>query len=372
MRLLLAADGLARLEEAIRTLLSPLTAPDVPAWQHEAMRTVCDALGAQTGTFTFPGQPNVIDVYGLDERLAETVALFTSATWSGTGTSPEPLLDEFYRLIVQQHIEVWDMHVADRILGGTGTAWNNLFHNEVLQPFGLDDTHALFAPSPQGSAMLAVHNFQREVEPGQHLALLRMLLPAFKAGLYTLARFDAYRAVLDVLTEPLVVFSVDGREIHRNPALALLLAGDPDQEELLGALRRMACSLRALGFGAPGNSTAACTPADQTVTTRKTTYRLHGTLLAASVFEQDGAVMISVTAEAAPSLPSADALRERFGLTRREAEVALLLAEGLSNDALAERLFISRHTARHHTEQVFAKLGLTSRKALALKLLQPA
>ena len=73
---------------------------------------------------------------------------------------------------------------------------------------------------------------------------------------------------------------------------------------------------------------------------------------------------------AGPALPEAARLRSRYGLSRREAEVALLIAEGLANDEIAARLFISPHTARRHTEQVLDKLGLRSRKALALKLLQ--
>ncbi|GIV60938.1 MAG: hypothetical protein KatS3mg043_2027 [Rhodothermaceae bacterium] len=225
-------------------------------------------------------------------------------------------------------------------------------------------------PLCRGSTTLAVHNFYRRVEPGQKLPLLRMLLPAFKAGLDTLARLDAQRTALDVLTEPLIIFSVDGRELHRNPALVFLLVSDPEQEHLLGALCRMARRLCELGFGRRSRGEDPFAPAQQPVRTRKTRYRLRGTLLAASPFGQDGAVMISVTAETAPVLPSADTLRERFGLTEREAEVALLLAEGLSNDALAGRLSISPHTARHHTEQIFAKLGLNSRSALTLRLLQ--
>lgn len=72
---------------------------------------------------------------------------------------------------------------------------------------------------------------------------------------------------------------------------------------------------------------------------------------------------------AIPALPEATRLRNRYGLSRREAEVALLLAEGLTNAEVAARLFISPHTARRHTEQVLDKLSLRSRKALALKLI---
>jgi DNA-binding NarL/FixJ family response regulator len=51
----------------------------------------------------------------------------------------------------------------------------------------------------------------------------------------------------------------------------------------------------------------------------------------------------------------------RYRLTRRELQVADLLASGLSNAAVAESLGISEHTARHHTESVLAKLGVRSR-----------
>ncbi|HEX2218341.1 MAG TPA: LuxR C-terminal-related transcriptional regulator [Gemmatimonadales bacterium] len=54
-------------------------------------------------------------------------------------------------------------------------------------------------------------------------------------------------------------------------------------------------------------------------------------------------------------------LATRFGFTRREAEVALLLAGGSPNAAIAHVLGISEHTARHHTRHVLLKLGLHSR-----------
>ena len=78
----------------------------------------------------------------------------------------------------------------------------------------------------------------------------------------------------------------------------------------------------------------------------------------------------TVVTSAAPMLPSAEEIRARFGLTRREAEVTLLMAEGLSNQDVADRLFLSAHTARRHTESILSKLGLHSRKALALKLFE--
>jgi DNA-binding CsgD family transcriptional regulator len=52
-------------------------------------------------------------------------------------------------------------------------------------------------------------------------------------------------------------------------------------------------------------------------------------------------------------------------LTPREREVAALLAEGVSNAELAERLFISPRTAAVHVSNILAKLGMASRAEVA-------
>ena len=52
-------------------------------------------------------------------------------------------------------------------------------------------------------------------------------------------------------------------------------------------------------------------------------------------------------------------------LTAREAEVAALLGEGLSNQEIADRLVISIRTAQGHVENILRKLGLSSRAQVA-------
>ncbi len=55
-------------------------------------------------------------------------------------------------------------------------------------------------------------------------------------------------------------------------------------------------------------------------------------------------------------------------LTAREREIASLVAAGLSNKQIAERLFISRRTVDAHLEHIFGKLGITSRVMLTIQL----
>ncbi len=53
------------------------------------------------------------------------------------------------------------------------------------------------------------------------------------------------------------------------------------------------------------------------------------------------------------------------GLTESELHVARLVAQGLTNRQVAERLFLSQHTVSNHLRHAFAKLDVTSRVELA-------
>lgn len=56
-----------------------------------------------------------------------------------------------------------------------------------------------------------------------------------------------------------------------------------------------------------------------------------------------------------------DAKVEELGLTPRELEVLQLIAEGLSNREIAERVFVSENTVKTHSSRVFEKLGARRR-----------
>jgi len=58
------------------------------------------------------------------------------------------------------------------------------------------------------------------------------------------------------------------------------------------------------------------------------------------------------------------------GLSDREVEVLRLLARGLSNRQMAERLFISKQTVGHHIRHIYAKIGVSTRAAATFFAMQ--
>ena len=82
----------------------------------------------------------------------------------------------------------------------------------------------------------------------------------------------------------------------------------------------------------------------------------------------DGTAVDAVLEAAGHRLPRR---REAIaGLTAREVEVLILLARGLSNRQIAERLVITPKTAGNHVEHIYAKIGASSRAAAAMFAVQ--
>ncbi|HET8994101.1 MULTISPECIES: LuxR C-terminal-related transcriptional regulator [unclassified Rhodococcus (in: high G+C Gram-positive bacteria)] len=65
------------------------------------------------------------------------------------------------------------------------------------------------------------------------------------------------------------------------------------------------------------------------------------------------------------TVPPNRSVRDTSPLTKREFEIARLVADGMSNRAVADKLVISRRTVDGHVERILAKLGVTSRTRIA-------
>lgn len=57
---------------------------------------------------------------------------------------------------------------------------------------------------------------------------------------------------------------------------------------------------------------------------------------------------------------------QNLGLTERQVEVLRLVARGFSNQQIGDRLVITRRTAEHHVQDIYARIGVSSRAAAAL------
>ena len=80
--------------------------------------------------------------------------------------------------------------------------------------------------------------------------------------------------------------------------------------------------------------------------------------------------------EEKPTAPSVSSIPERASataqppdhLTRREKEVAVLMARGLTNRRIAEKLMVSERTVDKHVRNILKKLGLRSRKQVTARV----
>jgi len=188
---------------------------------------------------------------------------------------------------------------------------------------------------------------------------------AFAAGLATLHQLHAWRSTLgqtfDAMDTGMAIFRSDGLlEVARNVRWDELLAEEPERRRLVDLIMRQA-----------GEATASIGDLredDGEVELSGRSYRLVASRATAGTLLPEAAVLILMN-RVGPGLPTTQELRISFGLRGREPQVALLAAEGLSNADIAQRLRLSAHTVRHYLERVLDRLGLHSRKALALRLM---
>jgi len=87
---------------------------------------------------------------------------------------------------------------------------------------------------------------------------------------------------------------------------------------------------------------------------------VHAAFELAQARELDAALKTAVVAPAPVS-------SARTGLTLREQEIVRLIAGGLNNDRIGQRLFISGHTVHRHVANIFAKLNVRTRSAIVAR-----
>ena len=168
-------------------------------------------------------------------------------------------------------------------------------------------------------------------------------------------------ALLDTIEQGIVLLRSDSFPCYSNPTAQRLLTADSDR----GVLAREIRSVSRTAF-----DSGAHEPMEVEIGTRAGWYRMRATLLLQKIKEISNRTVMVTIERAEANLPSRDFLMRRFGMTGREADVALRLARGARNAAIASELHISPHTARHHTENVLAKLNVHARGEVARAIVE--
>jgi DNA-binding CsgD family transcriptional regulator len=215
------------------------------------------------------------------------------------------------------------------------------------------------------------------IEDVQRAAMTRVLVPPFKAGLSEWRRLAARRleltALLDAIPEAVLMYDGSGGLIHANPRAAEVF-GLPGASGP-GAQVRTAAQRLAWSLAAAAQRSIALSPTRDTHPTEATrevradgrVYRLRGTLATGWMPGSEYGVLVTAAFELVNPLTDLE-LRSRYGLSAREIEVARLVASGLSNQEVAEKLGVSYFTARNHVERLLSKLGVGNRSRVGAVL----
>lgn len=366
MGLRLSAHERRLFEASLRTLLAPFDFADADAWRSAVNDRVKTLLGADLAMFYLPNGKSGLSYYS-DEIDRDVLTAYPSY-WDRLHR-PCGTLQRQIQLGVCDRQTLWRGHLA--------AYYRSAYYNDYIKPIrafnALMVTVAPFEHTDfeRSAGIFFYHDHPNRTPFGTRgHGLLRMLMPALKAGVEYYTRFHDQRATflaaIDVLQEGILLCSVTtGRVLHRNCALNSLLEADPERVRLLKAMKDVAGALSTSHTkpdreGPPGGGAV-----HRVIQTAHARYRLRGNYLS----EPEASILVSLE-PCRSLLPAERRLREWFGLTKQQARVARLLAARKTTAEIAEALFISPHTVRRHVEQVLFKLNVASRHDVRAAVLE--
>ena len=237
-------------------------------------------------------------------------------------------------------------------------------YRDVLVPTGIPyELRAAFVSRGRcwGAVHIARKEDKRDFTADDATALAR-ITGAIADGIRTTLRLDAARVPSDHAAPGLVVLSTNNDvELITPPARELLAAmrnpsQAPEDETPPAALLALAVLTRC-------NSHDPERPEAIAVPTRTGWITLHASL-------PDGLARgkVAIVLERTPSPQSTSIRLEAYGVTPREREIAILLAQGLTNPEIATRLVLSPYTVQDHIKSLFEKTEVSSRQELVARV----
>lgn len=197
-------------------------------------------------------------------------------------------------------------------------------------------------------------------------------------------------SLFDALAQPLALLDCAGRFVRANVALRRHVGTPAAPERARGPRRRgatdrggddegarvaadpLGAALLAAGAAYAVSAGRALVPIPETHVVALPSgdrWRLEMRAAPEGVLGAGRLLLVSAAPVAGRPLTDAE-LMARHGLTERELQVARLVADGVSNPQIAERLGTKRATARNQVSSVLRKLGAENRTALTALLLR--
>lgn len=246
------------------------------------------------------------------------------------------------------------------------------YYNEFLRPFGLGDVLGTFIPvrtlSPDTILCVGLHRWVDARPFGEsEMSRLRAIRPLVAAGLANLALQEAVDCAghaLDLMSgpnQPVGMAIMDERFslIYGSPKAVIDLSlNDPAAAE--DWLQTMAHMARVLSAARPGPvmiTGGRNNDISASITRRELS---------------DGAVRYIITTSETTTRAKMESRCRLHDMSTREAEVAQLVAAGLTNESIGAQLEISVRTVENHLRAIYAKTGVNSRTQLISRLLDIA
>ncbi len=347
---------------------------ELPPWQ-SALKAIQAALNAKHVTLML--RPPSSDSSGI---MINTGPVTTQGV--------ESYSTRFFALDPFVRLKEGEVVTAEQLIG---KSWlESAVYREYLKP--LDIRHLLGADiyTEEGIECRLRITRAHDAQPftADEKALIRFLLPHLKRSIRLHARLDLleterqlFAGTVNRMLLGIVSFDPNGTVIETNQEARRIL-GEKDGIWMSGNNLVVEGSLEGRELqrmirAALAPCAAGCGPAvaEALAVTRPSGRAKLGVLVKAIPMGQwseskhrPAAAAFLRDPESNAVQPSHELVRRLFDLTRMEATLALLLAEGFTLDEAAEKMNVRRNTARTHLRSIFCKTGVT-RQTMLVRLL---
>jgi DNA-binding CsgD family transcriptional regulator/PAS domain-containing protein len=327
-------------------LLRPADYGDTESWQRAANSAARELLGADCASFMLPG---------------ETGLQLYSEEWGREIPNAYP---ERVAELDRTH-GFWNRQVAAGAWSRRAIFSPAMYRSSYFQDFvvparafdAIGITLELDSPG-RFAGLLFHHSSRRGPRFGRRaVSILHLLRPPFEAGVRMYCSMGptcrTMASVVDGQSTALILLDRRGRVVHANPAASDLL-GLEGGERMAAAAMAAARDLRSMRAGTLREGSVG----SRSIRLGELDVAVHPAPADVELARLHVDVVVTLRPKGHRSARTGQAP----DLTAQETRVAEMLRERRTNREIAGALGISPHTARHHTENVLAKLGVRSRR----------